>query len=337
MSMPTLSAPWSLAAARTGQLDLSQLVVHEQISHLDRPRAEALVDLGLPLDLVAALPAAEATESPHPFVTLAQPTYPARLRRAPYAPPVLFHEGPLGLLDGPCVAIVGSRRSSTGGRRFAAALAATLSRAGVTVVSGLAWGIDAAAHGAAPGRTVAVLGQGLAAPRHGDMERRARELRAAGGTLVSEYLPRFPPSRWTFPQRNRVIAGLSDITVVVEAAARSGALITARLAADLGREVWVVPGSPWTPSSLGCLALIRSGARVLTEPEELLSALDLPPGPPPVQADPLLEAVGRGASLEELAERLDRPAQALTLELTRRVLRGQLERLPGDRYAPRRP
>ena len=334
--MPTLPPPWSLAAARTGRIDLSQLVVHEQLSALERADPQALAGLGLPLDLLAELPGAVQTHSPQPFVTLAEPGYPARLRAAPYAPPVLFHEGPLELLDGPCVAIVGSRRSSTGGRRFAATLAAVLARAGVTVVSGLAWGIDAAAHAAAPGRTVAVLGQGLAAPRSGDAERRARELLAAGGALTSEFLPRHPPSRWTFPQRNRVIAGLADVTVVVEAAARSGALITARLAADLGREVWVVPGSPWTPSSLGCLALIRSGARVLTEPEELLAELDLPEVPPPPR-DSLLLAMGQGASLEELSRRLERPAGELGLELTRRVLQGQLVRLPGDRYAPRSP
>ncbi len=330
-----LPGPWAAAARLTGRLDLSPLVMADDWGELDSVRdlehgGNALLDPRFRLELRAG----RDTEVSVPWVRLSDPQYPERLRRLPFAPPVLFHRGSLELLRRPSVAIVGSRRCTAGGKRFAGELASSLTAAGVTVVSGLAYGIDAAAHRAAGARTVAVLGQGLDVPFSGDALRRARSLRDAGGTLLSEYLPGIPPSRWTFPQRNRVIAGLADATVVVEAAQRSGALITARLAADAGREVWVVPGSPWTPSSSGCLALLATGARPVTCVEDVLQSLELP-APPQAPPDPLLDILGPGLTLDELSSATGMDPQRLSLELTRRVLRGQVERLPGDRYARR--
>lgn len=333
--MPILDATWSAAAGLTGRLDLSALVAANALDALQELDTNRLRLSGLREPLVERLLQGAPTPSDQPWLTLAQDAYPPLLRGAPFAPAVLFHEGSLDHLDAPCVAIVGSRRSTPGGRRFAANLAGALASVGATVISGLAYGIDAAAHEAAGARTVAVLGQGLGVPLSGDARRRAGALRRAGGTLVSEFLPGTNPNRFTFPQRNRVIAGLAHATVVVEAAERSGALITARLAADLGREVWAVPGCPWNPTSTGCLALLRSGAQLLTDPQDLLDALGLKPVAPATQADQLMGAIGRGCTFDELVSRLDTPAQELSLELTRRVLRGQLERLPGDRYAPR--
>ncbi len=195
-------------------------------------------------------------------LTLDDPSYPSALARIELPPPVLFVRGSLGpLVDRPCVAVVGTRRPTDAGRSVAARLAGTLARAGAVVASGLAVGIDGAAHAATVGVggiTVAVIGGG----HTGAINRRHLGLAAAiveaGGAVVSEHPPWTAPTRGTFPRRNRVISGLASATVVVEAGTRSGALITAGWALEQGRECFVVPGPIDAPASAGCLGLLRA-------------------------------------------------------------------------------
>lgn len=195
------------------------------------------------------------------WLTLEDSGYPARLRLLEVPPPVLFVRGALDSLSAAAsVAIVGTRRPTDGGRRTAARIADALARLGVTVVSGLALGIDGAAHEAtvaAGGSTVAVLGSGHERLFPHAHRRLAERIVATGGALISELPPRAIPTRGTFPRRNRVISGLADATIVVEAAARSGALITAAWALEQGRECFAVPGSIDAPASAGCLAFLR--------------------------------------------------------------------------------
>lgn len=200
------------------------------------------------------------------------PGYPAVLRDDRSAPAVVSRTGPLP--DGPAVAVVGTRRASADGLEVARGLGRGLAAAGVTVVSGMALGIDSAAHeGAlqAGGPTVAVLAGGADIP----YPRSKRGLHArirASGAVVSEMPPAFVPRRWCFPARNRIIAGLAGATIVVQAAVRSGSLITAELAMDLGRDVAAVPGSPLDWRSAGTNSLLHDGATVV---RDAVDALDL--------------------------------------------------------------
>ena len=202
--------------------------------------------------------------------------YPPLLRRIASPPAMLFVDGDPALLWLPAVAVVGSRAATAAGCANAAAFASDLSRAGLSVASGLASGIDAAAHAAtldAGGATVAVLGTGpdIAYPvRHRPLLDR---IASQGGAVVSEHPPGTGPLRQHFPSRNRILAGLSLGTVVIEAAEQSGALITARLAAEAGREVFALPGSIHNPMARGCHRLIREGAQLVETPAEVLAAL----------------------------------------------------------------
>ncbi len=211
----------------------------------------------------------------HRLIAWHDPDYPAALRTISGAPLMLFTAGDVSLLQNPAIAVVGTRSASPGGRNLAKQFAHRFADAGLVVVSGLAAGIDGAAHeGAleAGGDTIAVLGSGpdLCYPaQHRDLHARI----AARGLLVSEYPPGTQPLRDHFPARNRIIAGLAQGTLVVEAAARSGALITAQFAVDAGREVWAVPGSIHDPHARGCHRLIRDGAMLVESPEDVLLAL----------------------------------------------------------------
>ncbi|GAB2488887.1 DNA-processing protein DprA [Arenimonas alkanexedens] len=202
------------------------------------------------------------------------PDYPALLRRSPTPPGLLFVAGDPGLLWHPQVAVVGSRRPSAGGRERARRFAQILAAAGWAITSGLAEGIDTAAHEGAliHGRTVAVVGTGLDRcypPGNAGLMARI----GAAGTVVSEHPPGTAALASHFPSRNRIIAGLSLGTVVIEAALRSGALISARLAAEAGREVFALPGSIDNPTARGCHRLIREGAALIESPEEVIEAL----------------------------------------------------------------
>ncbi|RPD87835.1 DNA-processing protein DprA [Luteimonas sp. 100069] len=203
------------------------------------------------------------------------PDYPALLRRMSAPPLALFVEGDVARLWRAGIAVVGSRAPTVGGRDNAAAFARRFAVAGFAVVSGLASGIDAAAHAAAldaDGDTVAVLGSGIDQPYPRSNTRLHARI-VGTGTVVSEYPPGTPARREQFPSRNRIVAGLALGTLVVEAAHRSGALITARLAADAGREVFAIPGSIHNPMARGCHRLLRDGATLVETPEEVIDAL----------------------------------------------------------------
>lgn len=215
-------------------------------------------------------------------LTAADPAYPRRLAAIEMPPHVLFVLGEVGALEPrSAVALVGTRRATDAGRALAARLAAALVSTGSTTVSGLATGIDGAAHAAtvhAGGTTIAVIGSGHATlfPRiHRGL---ADRIVATGGAIVSELAPDVRPTRGTFPRRNRVISGLADATVVVEAPARSGALITASWALEQGRECFIVPGPLDAPTSAGCLAFLREfagSARIVAGIPQLLDDLGL--------------------------------------------------------------
>ena len=215
-------------------------------------------------------------------VTVEEPEYPHRLAAVELPPHVLFVRGEIGALDpARVVAVVGTRRPTFTGRRIAARIAGSIAKAGATVVSGLAAGIDGAAHEAtlqAGGTTVAVIGGGHARLYPKGHERLAEQIVSRGGAVISELPPDDEPTVGTFPRRNRVISGLSDATVVVEAPARSGALITASWALEQGRECFLVPGSIVDPASAGCLSFLRENggaARIVSGLPELLDDLGL--------------------------------------------------------------
>jgi DNA processing protein len=211
----------------------------------------------------------------HHLLGCNDPDYPPLLRASPHPALALFVSGDPTTLWQPAIAIVGSRNPSAGGRDHARDFAQALASSGLTIASGLAAGVDAAAHRAAlacDGKTFAVIGTGadISYPRH---HRQLQQQVAEHGAVVSEYPPGTPPRTGHFPARNRLLAGLSLGTVVIEAAERSGALITARLASEAGREVFALPGSLHNPMAAGCHRLIRDGAILVTQPQDILEGV----------------------------------------------------------------
>jgi DNA processing protein len=295
----------------------------------------------------------------HHLVTLADADYPPQLLRIADPPPVLYAVGVREVLSRPAVAVVGSRNPTAGGVANARSFARALSEAGWTVASGLALGIDAAAHeGALAGGagTIAVLGTGadvVYPSRHRGLAARV----AADGVVLSELPLGTGPAGGQFPRRNRLIAGLSHGVLVVEAALQSGSLITARQAGEFGREVFAIPGSIHSPLARGCHALIRQGAALVESVDDVLVELpsvDHPLDPatrpmtasahsrPPVLSerielpddDPILAALGHEPVLPDLlAEHLALPSGELGARLVVLELAGRLQRLPDGRVA----
>jgi DNA processing protein len=300
---------------------------------------------------IAAHETAETERLGGRIVTLEDEDYPPGLRQLAPPPPVLYLRGEVPA--GPAVAIVGSRRPDPYGEEAADLFARALATAGVTVVSGFAKGIDAVAHRsalAAPnGRTVAVLGCGLGVDYPRGHGRLAGEV-AARGALLSEFPCAMLPRAWHFPLRNRSIAALAAGTLVVQAALRSGSLITARHALDLGRDVWAVPGRIFDEGSLGANSLIREGAQLAQHPADLLEmllprgtapqlSLPLPmtaagPEPPSGFAGQVLSEVPLGGSrvAEEIAVRLDVSVDKVLAALLELEIEGWVKRLPGSAY-----
>jgi DNA processing protein len=230
--------------------------------------------------------------------------YPALLAEVPDAPPILWALGDLSLLTRPMVAMVGARNASSLGVRMAKRLGSGLSEAGFTVVSGLARGIDAAAHEAAlegPGLTVAVMAGGIDVIYPPENTALARDI-AARGCRISEHPPGLEPQARHFPLRNRIVAGLSRAVIVAEAAAKSGSLITAKAALDYGREVMAVPGHPFDARASGCNILIRDGATLVRGTSDVLEALGAPTRPEPeVRLPPLPGPEAAQRPLKEVA------------------------------------
>jgi DNA processing protein len=242
---------------------------------LDSRAIESFLSTRATLDLDAEM--ARLQKAGVSLVTWASPDYPERLRHVYHPPPVLYLRGELKPTDEWAVAVVGTRRASAYGREAARHIAGELTRAGVTVISGLARGIDSVAHRAAleaGGRTVAVLGNGVDVVYPAE-NRRLMQRIVEGGAVISEYALGTPPDAGNFPPRNRVISGLSLGVVVVEAGERSGALITADYAAEQGREVFAVPGNMFNRNSIGCNRLIQQGAKLVLSVEDVLEELNL--------------------------------------------------------------
>ena len=240
---------------------------------------------------------------------LGRAALPPPLAAIPDPPSRLFCRGDAAALAGPAVAVVGSRRCTRQGSETAFTLARDLAALGLNVVSGLAYGIDAAAHrgalaargGNGAGVTVAVLGGGLRQIYPRAHERLAADIVAAGGALVTEHEPEEPPRKHHFPARNRIVSGLCLGVVIVEASDKSGSLITARMALEQGREVMAVPSLVSSPLSSGCHRLIREGAALVECADHVLEALGFAPRPtvdatapedPPAPEDPVLAQVG---------------------------------------------
>lgn len=286
-------------------------------------------------------------------VFLDDPDYPFLLGELENAPPALIIRGDIGLLARPCVAMVGARNASAAACRFARQLAQGLGDAGATVVSGLARGIDTAAHhGSLANGTVGVIASGIDIafpPENAELQEQV----AQRGLLIAEQPPGAEPLARHFPSRNRIIAGLAQGTVVVEAAPRSGSLITARIAAEAGREVMAVPGSPIDPRAQGCNQLIREGATLVQGVDDILemirpidtravrspvSAFGAEPGAEPDAAERkriegLLGPVP--VPVDELIRQSALPGAAVQLVLLELELAGRLERHAGGRVSLR--
>lgn len=271
------------------------------------------------------------------------PDYPAPLREIPAPPLVLYALGGLTPADACAVAIVGTRRCTSYGRLVAKKLAGELASHGVTVVSGLAPGIDTAAHQGAlgSGRTVAVLGSGLGRPYPAGSERLIEQI-AARGAVLSEFPWEMPGSQWTFPRRNRIISGLARAVVVVEAPLRSGALLTADHALSQGKEVLAVPGPITSEASQGSNRLIQEGAKLVLSAEDVLAELGMPTLPLPHRPEvpPEAKAVYELLSLEpldpsEIVARTGLPHARVSQILIELVLSGRVEEIPGRKYVRR--
>ncbi|MEX0710202.1 MAG: DNA-processing protein DprA [Chloroflexota bacterium] len=277
-------------------------------------------------------------------ITALDARYPPPLAAVDPRPPVLYVAGEVESMRVPCVAIVGTRRATGYGRSTATEVADELARAGVTVVSGLALGIDGEAHAAAVaagGRSVAVLPSPLDRvypPRHRDL---AARIVRTGGALVSELAPQHSPGRPDFARRNRIIAGLARAVVIVEAPDRSGALLTAAAALDYGREVFAVPGPIDAVASRGCNRLIADHqATIVTSAAALLHRIGAEPGGRPVSVASLSDAEGmvlqalmeRPASIEELIGRTRLPTGSLASTLTLLEARGLVEAYGGATF-----
>ena len=292
------------------------------------------------------------------FVCLGEPLYPPWLRHADAPPPVLALRGEPKHLTSPCIAIVGARNASVAGRKMAAMLAKGLGDADFVVVSGLARGIDAAAHEAAlSGGTVAVFAGGIDIVYPPENVELFERIVGAEGCGISEMRIGWEPRARDFPRRNRIIAGMALATIVVEAAERSGSLITARLALEQNREVLAVPGSPLDPRAAGSNNLLKQGARLVTEVRDVIDAvapmlerarLEPPsvfsaplsgePTPEPAEDDRarIIEALGpTPIEIDEIIRFTGIPARIVHVILLELDLAGRVERHPGQRVSLR--
>lgn len=322
---------------------LPQRVFGSSRAELSRVVSAAIADRLLDEDVSDRVRAALvwAAETGNRIITLADAEYPPQLLQTPDPPTVLYVKGRTDLLSRPILAVVGSRNGTPQGIANAESFARTLSQAGLTIVSGLALGIDSAAHRgglAGAGSTVAVIGTGadrVYPARNRELARRI----AAEGVIVSEFALGTPALASNFPRRNRVISGLGRGVLVVEAAERSGSLITARLAAEQGRDVFAIPGSIHSPLSKGCHLLIRQGAKLVDDARDILDELALPVA----EMLPSHAAYGQGNDLlalmgfdpcdmDALAERSGLAADQLAATLLQLELDGRVATLPGGRF-----
>lgn len=276
------------------------------------------------------------------LITLADPNYPKALLEISDPPPLLYAKGHIHWLNTQGIAVVGSRNSSPQGEKNAEDFSQALANHGYTIVSGMALGIDGAAHrGAlkANGATIAVVGTGLDIVYPAKHRELAHQI-AERGLIVSEFALGTPSRAQNFPRRNRIISGLSIGCLVVEANIQSGSLITARLAAEQGREVFAIPGSIHSPVSKGCHQLIKQGAKLVDNIQDVVDELGgisreniLPEQPAPLESNPLLDSMGfEPITMEALLERSGLTSDNLSAMLLMLELESKVSSLPGGRY-----
>lgn len=314
---------------------LARIVSVAQAERLLSHDAQAAVDAAL----------AWSAEPGNAILTLADAAYPQRLLDMPDPPTVLYVKGRADLLNGVrALAIVGSRNATPQGEANAESFAAALSETGFAIVSGLALGIDAAAHRGGlrgKGSTIAVIGTGIDRVYPARNRSLARQI-AERGVIVSEFPLGTPALKENFPRRNRIISGLAQGCLVVEAAERSGSLITARLAGEMGREVFAIPGSIHSPLSKGCHKLIKQGAKLVDDARDILEELGLPAAPdsksaaapaPDAETARILDCLGYDpCDMDALSRRSGLTAERLYAILLRLELEGRIASLPGGRF-----
>lgn len=331
--MDRISAFWVGARKLAGRVDMCALAESAGgWGALNGVGPDGLVDLGLDPQLARHWFSFGEQITVGRALTLADPDYPPRLAMLPDAPAVICLEGEASAMRCSAVAVVGTRNCSSYGAAVARHLGSAIAARGAVVVSGLARGIDGHAHRAsvATGRTVAVLGHGLdftSPATHRDLRRR---IVAGGGAIVTSFPDGMRPTRWSFPMRNRWIAALADVTVVVEAPLKSGALITATECASIGRPVYAVPAGLGRGHSQGCLALLEQGAEVLSDVEDFADRLL---GELPAISDPVLDVLTDGPNAETVSQRLGQPIAEVLGKLAHLEVQGLVVRLPGQRYA----
>jgi DNA processing protein len=305
---------------------------------VSEPLAEVILDRGRGPLVEKTL--AWATQPRHTILTLADSRYPRHLLEIPDPPALLYVVGEVGLLSSPALAVVGSRNATPQGIENARNFARTLSDSGLTIVSGLALGVDGAAHaGGLQGRgsTIAVLGTGIDIVYPKRNEALANEI-SLRGALVSEFPLGTPPKTANFPSRNRLISGLSRGCLVVEAAIDSGSLITARLAVEQGRDVFSIPGSIHSPLSKGCHALIKQGAKLVETAQDVLEESGFASGavdrsPTSAESHLVLEKMGfDSCDIDRLISRTGLTAEVLSAMLLELELEGKIAPLPGGLY-----
>ncbi|MDQ3702320.1 MAG: DNA-processing protein DprA [Chloroflexota bacterium] len=318
---------------------------------LDRRTVEAVLTLRPRLDPERELE--RARRGGVAVLTWRDDDYPRQLGAIPDPPPVLYLRGALLPGDERALAVVGTRRPTYYGREVAERLSATLAGAGLTIISGLAKGVDTHAHRgalAAGGRTIAVLGHGLQTV-YPPENRRLADAVAERGAVLTEYAPGVAPAAENFPPRNRIISGLSAGVLIVEAGEQSGALITSRYAAEQGRDVFAVPGPINSSASRGCHRLIQDGAKLVTDADDILEelephaervtprqmALDLaadaaPPTPDESRLVQLLIEAGQPTHVDQIARRLALPVQEISGTLSFLEVQGRVRHVGGMRY-----
>ncbi len=336
MSGEMVSAFWAGAQDHGRGVDLRRAAeLAGGWAGLEQAPSRWLLGVGVRRDVVARWLATPARNTRGRLLTLANPAYPRSLARLQFPPPVVCVEGSLDTLRRRGVAVVGTRGCTSYGAGVSRHLGVALSASGVAVVSGLARGIDTHAHRGALGlgHTIAVLGHGLAHMAPASNRGLRQQIVDRGGTILTAFADDVPPRPHTFPRRNRWIVGLAEAVVVVEAPERSGAMITARLALEEGRDVYAVPGPLGAPASRGCLALLRDGAEIVDDVEAFAGAVS---GRAPYERASWLTDLFAGLSVEEVARRHGRGAAELLGALGRLEVAGHVVRLPGQRYGPTR-
>ncbi len=330
--MECVEAPWSGLSEVAATVDLWSIVAAlGGVEAAAGASPSAWVAAGLPTRNVGLVGAPRRRGR---WLYPGHAAWPQRLDGLPFGPVALEAEGEVERLQGVAVAVVGARACTTYGLGWARQLGQGLAEAGAVVVSGLARGIDTAAHEAASGRTVAVLGQGLGLRLPSLQAQVRRRLLDAGGCVVSEFPSGLQADRWTFPVRNRVIAALAGVVVVVEAGRRSGARSTAAHGLRYGREVLAVPGPLGASASEGCLDLLEEGAGMVRGVDSVLRAAGLNGGATVGSSDPALAAIGTGATIEELVLRTGWPIDEVMGAVGRLLLGRRVARGPGARYVP---